>query len=526
MHPLFALAISVAGGCGDDSGTTGAGRDAASEPDAATAVGGADVVTDAGNAGASGGTPIAWRDCAPTHTYGFGGQCATESVPLDWDDPTGPVIEIVLRKVLPISGTTKRQVWLLNGGPGYSGDGLNDYVFRLREVDNDLEILVPSFRGTEGTTRFDCERLRSILAWVEPDDAEEVRNCANMLQAEWGDGMRLFSTTSDARDVSDFAERSRTDDVPVFVYGIGYGSVRAQRILQIAPNTWAGAVLDSVMDSSRVFTRDAADFDDAAERVFDACDVDATCRAKVGPDSWNRLRAFLDAADDSGCATSLGLDRFRYQRLFATLLTSKFTVAAAPALLHRAERCDPADEDAIEHAVERSGALDQGSRSLDALGLRVQILASEFRGESELDVDRLTRAMDASVVSAREAAGYRALADAWPKLPKDRHDDAFPETNVPMLLLNGDVDPIGTRELADETGAHYTRPHQTLVHLPHAGEGLLVGNAGPCTRKLLQQFLRTPDEDLDVACRETTAPLAFSDARLADLFGTGDVWDN
>jgi hypothetical protein len=206
---------------------------------------------------------------------------------------------------------------------------------------------------------------------------------------------------------------------------------------------------------------------------------------------------------------------------------SKFTVAAAPALLFRAERCDARDQAAIEHAVASLGVLDQAARrSRDALGLRLHVIAWELRGPPEASAAALAWAMDASVISLRDATGYRAIVEAWPRPPKDPFDGAFPRTDVPMLLLNGDVDPMQTRERADATKERYTASRHTLVHLPNAGQGLLAGNAGACARDLVRAFLRSPTKKLDTGCRTTTNPLAFSDARLAELFGTANVWDN
>ena len=70
---------------------------------------------------------IAWRACADR---GPRVQCATVTVPLDYQRPTGRTIEIALVK-LPATGASPRSLLVNPGGPGASGV---DYVEYLGSV--------------------------------------------------------------------------------------------------------------------------------------------------------------------------------------------------------------------------------------------------------------------------------------------------------------------------------------------------------------------------------------------------------
>ena len=66
----------------------------------------------------------------------------------------------------------------------------------------------------------------------------------------------------------------------------------------------------------------------------------------------------------------------------------------------------------------------------------------------------------------------------------------------------------------------------TLVVLPNAGHMLIGGNAGMCTREVVEQFLRDPKGTLDTGCTASTSAPAFSDRHVTSVFGTADAWGN
>src|SRR5262249_2285371 len=79
--------------------------------------------------------------CTPcamyTGTDGREAECAHVEVPLDWSDPEGKKAVFFVKRVL---GTAKkrRQVWLLQGGPGGAGDGFEDIAWSITRRDTSL----------------------------------------------------------------------------------------------------------------------------------------------------------------------------------------------------------------------------------------------------------------------------------------------------------------------------------------------------------------------------------------------------
>lgn len=57
-------------------------------------------------------------------------QCANISVPLDWNNPTGPKIKYFIRRFRALADRKKGQLWMQQGGPGMYFSGEFILIFR------------------------------------------------------------------------------------------------------------------------------------------------------------------------------------------------------------------------------------------------------------------------------------------------------------------------------------------------------------------------------------------------------------
>src|SRR5258706_16478361 len=83
-------------------------------PEEVRPVSSAPSVPDAGEAGADAGS-VKYESCPG----GYSGACAKIPMPLDWKDPNGKTIDILIDKISS-SRAPKVQLWLLQGGAGGS----------------------------------------------------------------------------------------------------------------------------------------------------------------------------------------------------------------------------------------------------------------------------------------------------------------------------------------------------------------------------------------------------------------------
>ena len=115
---------------------------------------------------------LTWTDCTDDAT-GTAFQCATVTVPLDYDDPQVQTITVALKKLPSTSSSPRGSVFLNPGGPGGSGISLIESQAELYKSGDLSEVLanydVIGFdpRGVGQSTPITCwtpEDVQAILA--------------------------------------------------------------------------------------------------------------------------------------------------------------------------------------------------------------------------------------------------------------------------------------------------------------------------------------------------------------------------
>ena len=246
-----------------------------------------------------------------------------------------------------------KQVWALDGGPGFAGDVFTDPAIRDVFVQAGYDLYIPSHRGTAYGTGLRCAEQQAAESdgggRVTPD---EFPACVAALRARWGAGLAHFDSWAAARDVRYLMEQAGvTSQRRAVLYGGSYGSYWGQRVLQTAPDLINGVWLDSIVDFESSFERADHNSHDAGMRLLTACEARRECSERL-PVGVADLAARVVATYTSGRGCSQGgRDRARIQALFYRLLSSSPSEQALVApLLVRADRCSAADEIAIDNA--------------------------------------------------------------------------------------------------------------------------------------------------------------------------------
>ena len=99
--------------------------------------------------------PFEWFDCAPIFEGGSGGQCAYITTPLHWSDPTGPTIEVAIRR-FEAQGERRGRLFVIDGGPGGTGSIFSRSDFVSWYTNAGWDVLVPTHRGAGDSTPLLC----------------------------------------------------------------------------------------------------------------------------------------------------------------------------------------------------------------------------------------------------------------------------------------------------------------------------------------------------------------------------------
>jgi hypothetical protein len=202
-------------------------------------------------------------------------------------------------------------------------------------------------------------------------------------------------------------------------------------------------------------------------------------------------------------------------------------------LVHRLDRCDPEDVQAADHALDVLFGGGGGDPRGFSPVLQTHVAFSELWEDPPPDAAEL-QARDEARLASPGLGPYLAPAfPGWARYAPDEHHNKWPETSVPILMLNGTMDPQTPIETAIAAEAQLNGPTQTFVTVPQAVHGVIgtpVATEGalPCGAQITLSFLQDPAAPPSTACLSDLLPLTF-DFSLEEaqaVFGTEDAWDN
>ncbi|MFO0549983.1 MAG: alpha/beta fold hydrolase [Polyangiaceae bacterium] len=523
----FVLGLSFLG-CGDDTQTGGGGGDGGSG--ASGAAGGGTIGGSGGMAGAGGGAPITWTTCK---IGDLDGECATLSEPLSRTVESGKTVDFHVGRIAAATQPARGQLWLLQGGPGLAGSTLAGVVASMQTVAPDLDLYLPDHRGVGESSPLVCDGFETPLVGsaTTPDQTAikaSANACLDALLATWG-SLDGFSSVEAAADLGDAIGRTRTGEQPVFLWSVSYGTRWALRYLQQFPDQPTGVVLDSTESESLSFTDFGAQLETAAQQLLALCGDDAFCSGRLGPDPGAFVASLLAKLDGGHCPTSANLQKGDYRLLFTSTMTLPAGLRdALPALLYRVDRCNQADQGAILHLRTLFASSQASLVAPVASGvLNAHVALSELYDASPATFDALVAADAPRAFSNGDAGFYRAVWDVWPRYSASPYRGAYPTSTVPILMLQGSLDPLTPPLHAGLVADALS--NATLVLLDGGAHGSLfqspTSSGGDCGAELLQAFVTDPTATLDTSCAADLVPPTFNNDDLAFLFGTNRLWD-
>ena len=293
---------------------------------------------------------LTWTDCTDDAT-GTAFQCATVTVPLDYDNPQGQTITVALKKLSSTSSSPRGSVFLNPGGPGGSGISAIESQAELYKSGDLSEVLanydVIGFdpRGVGQSTPITCwtpEDVQAILAGqaeapfspLTPGSAADIiaqgsrEAAACQEHTEVPEILDHADTRSVARDMD--VMRALVEDKDLNYFGYSYGTYLGAVYTELFPDNIGRVVLDSAMDPTLsrqgALEGDAAAWEQSLRTYIESQQGQAGFPLSGTTDeAVAQLAAFLDGLDAnpltvSGSGTSL--DRTKAVDAIKALVTA------------------------------------------------------------------------------------------------------------------------------------------------------------------------------------------------------------
>ncbi len=302
---------------------------------------------------------LGWGQCDDEKAEDPALECATLTVPLDYDAPDGETIDIALVRV-PASGEREGAVLFNPGGPGGSGFdpiALSGTIISGALGLENFDLIGFDPRGVDRSNGIRCQTDAEFDKYLYIDgtpDTPEEQALSNesddaflkACQAKYGDALQHYSTANTARDMD--AIRAGLGDEQISYLGISYGTYLGGVYATLFPERVRAFVLDSAYEPNNDTVEQQYDtqlrgFDGAFNNWAAWCQSNDECafRSDNVPARWDALRAQLDTTPIAAADGRMGNNAVM-ERATSASLYSKSEWPVLGKALADAEAGDPA----------------------------------------------------------------------------------------------------------------------------------------------------------------------------------------
>jgi len=435
-------------------------------------------------------------------------RCASFEVPENRADPSSKTIRLHVA-VVPALRTEAEPdpLFVLTGGPGQAASDfyltMNPALARIRR---DRDIVIVDQRGTGRSNRLDCA-LPNDADLTEADPAVLRARARECVRALPGDA-RFYTTSIAVRDLEEV--RAALGYQKINLYGISYGTRVAQHYLRRYPTRVRAVVLDGVVPPQLALgPRIALEAQRALDAVFERCAVEVECE-RAFPDLRAQFAALRGRLAERPMQVSIAdpvsarpmLVRFGIAELNAVvrlLSYSDETASTLPLLIHQAHSAQRPEPIAAQFEM-----IKRSMQAQLAYGMHFSVVCSE--DAPGWDREEVPEPMlRETYIGADFMAAMTAVCDEWPRGPVDEDFSAPLESDVPVLALSGEHDPVTPPEYAERSLERLANSK----HLVLAGQGhgqLAVG----CMPRVVARFIGSASlADLGEECLDTVAAAPF-----------------
>lgn len=423
-------------------------------------------------------------------------QCGSVAIPEDPSNPEGRKITLSVAVVPAISRSPEPDpLVILVGGPGQSAietfPAIYSTVFRIHE---ERDIVLIDQRGTGESNPLRCLDPAADETLEEEQVIALLQACPDKLDAD----LRFYTTDIAMLDLE--RVRALLGYETVNLFGVSYGTRAALTYLKMYPERVRTMILDAVVDPGFVLYVNAArDGRNALDLFFARCQADQACRTTF-PSLRTEFDAILQRLEAAplevtiphpvtGRSLDLEVTRRTFTNIIFNTLYSPDLVAMLPMAIHQAYT-----EENFAPLISQAYVVDAGVYD----GMFYAVACTE-------DAPLISAPAEAESLFGENAQAFVKVCSAWPKGEPAPVVRAPVDSDVPVLMLSGEADPITPPRHAEQLAASLSNS----IHLVFDDMG--HGNsASQCTAKILDRFIESASvADLDTGCVESVEPPPF-----------------
>jgi pimeloyl-ACP methyl ester carboxylesterase len=424
-------------------------------------------------------------------SYRIKAECGQLSVPENRENPSR-MIDLNIA-VVRTKSTQKLNdpVIMLAGGPGQSAvESYAGVSAAFNEILRDRDIVLVDQRGTGGSNILKCSFDETAQLAMLADKTLiplELKKCVDNLDAD----TRYYTTTESIKDLEEVRKAMAIEKWNLV--GISYGTRKALTYMKLFPEALRSVVLDGVMPQQEAMPQShEKNLVNALRLQFEQCGKQPACQEAFG-DIEQQMWQLLSEMDEK--KPKIRLQNFSTGEFEEVTLT-KETMALAIRLFS------------------------YSANSMNLLPLMIakanhgqpEVIAAQANMISSLLSESISN-VEMSIICAEDLPFYdnytlnsnnlfgdfiaqtKSSCDVWPHVTVDASFKDPVVSDLPVLLLSGELDPVTPPSFAELA-------MQTLSnsqHLIAKGQGHNVFPLG-CMPNIMTDFIHEPEKELDIEC--------------------------
>jgi pimeloyl-ACP methyl ester carboxylesterase len=419
-------------------------------------------------------------------------ECGKLAVAENRDQPSR-MIELNIAIVRTQSINKKADpVLMLAGGPGQAAvESYASVSSGFAEILKDRDVVLVDQRGTGESNPLKCQFDESLTSTTVADQElmrEQLAKCVSGLDAD----TRYYTTSESIRDLE--MVREALGIAKWNLLGISYGTRKALTYMKMFPDSLRSVILDGVMPQQEAMPQShEKNLIDALNLQFQQCQEQPACRDTFG-DVDQQMRELLARVEAekptirlqdflTGEYQDLELSQQHIAIAIRLFSYSANTIALLPLMIDKANNGQP--ETIASQAGMIAKSLEQSITNVE-----LSIICAEDAPFYEDD-----NGVEPLIFGESYIDNIAVACAVWPHIPVDRSFKDPVASDLPVLLLSGELDPVTPPAFADLA-------MQTLSnarHLVARGQGHNVFPLG-CMPELIAEFVDDPDAELDTDC--------------------------
>ena len=386
-------------------------------------------------------------------------------------------------------------VIMLAGGPGQAAiEAYPRAATAFKNILKHRDVVLVDQRGTGGSNKISCDFNQETRDRIEQDQSlipDEFKKCVAKLDAD----TRYYTTQESIKDLEQVRKALNIEKWNLI--GVSYGTRKASTYIKMFPESIRSVILDSVVPHQEPLAQNhEKNLVNALRKQFEQCEKQPACHDAFG-DVEQQMWELIDRVDQE--KPTIKLQNFSTGKYEEITMTKEYLTLAIRMLAYSPQtmRILP-----LLIAKANHGQLE----TIAAQAKMIESMMGDSLSNVELSIlcaedlpfyDKEYIVNDNNLFGKDLLEVVKKNCEVWPHIVVDASFKDPVVSDLPVLLLSGELDPVTPPKFA-ETAMQTLSNSQ---HLVAKGQGHNIFHLG-CMPDIIAEFIDDPEQELNTECMQ------------------------